>query len=114
MTTAHMRQDLLFGELSPGEMAYYAELAAHKGWHTAADEAMQHLADTGREFTAADIRRLLEDAPQPGTMNAYGGLFAAWTRRGHIKRVGYQPSTQEGRNGGVVAVWKGTNSSTSR
>lgn len=103
MTTARMEQDLLFGELSPGEMAYYAELAAHKGWHTAADDAMQHL---------ADIRRLLEDAPQPGTMNAYGGLFAAWARRGHIKRVGYQPSTQEGRNGGVVAVWKGTNSST--
>lgn len=112
MDSGRMKQDLLFGELHPGEMAYYAEVAAHKGWHTAADAAMQHLADTGLEFTAADLRQLLEDAPHPGNMNAYGGLFTAWAKRGHIERVGYQPSTQQGRNGGIVSVWKGTNRST--
>ena len=103
-----MEQMLLFGELHPGEAAYYAEVAVHKGWHTAAEQAMTYLAKSGREFTAVDVRQLLDDAPQPDQVNSYGGLFISWRNRGLIESVGTTRSTRPGRNGGLIAVWRGT------
>jgi len=69
---------------------------------------MTYLAQTGDEFTADEVRHLLEGGPQPGTMNAYGGLFSSWRNRGLIVSTGYRKSTQRLRNGGAIAIWKGT------
>lgn len=103
-------QKPLWGELHEAEAAYYAEIAVHKSWHVAADRAMGYLAKTGREFTADDLRRLLDQAGEPATPNAYGGLMMAWARRGLIRKTGqFMNSTQPKRNGGVNAVWVGTN-----
>ena len=102
------QQQLLFGELHPGEVAYYSQIAVHKGWHAAAERAMMHLAKSGRLFSADDLRRLLEDGPQPDSMNAYGGLFLTWKARGLIRKVGYMPSRQRKRNGGAIGQWEGT------
>lgn len=100
-------QNPLWGELHPAEAAYYASIAVHHGWHTAADRAMAYLTSTGREFTADDLRRLLDQAGEPPTPNAYGGLMMTWSRRGLIRKTGFTNSTQPKRNGGVNAIWVG-------
>lgn len=97
----------LWGELHPAEAAYYASIAVHRGWHAAADRAMGYLTNKGDEFTADDVRRLLDQAGDPPSPNAYGGLLMAWSRRGLIRKTGYSPSTQPKRHGGVNAVWVG-------
>ena len=100
-------QDPLWGETHPAEAAYYANIAVHRGWNVAADRAMGYLASSGREFTADDLRRLLDQAGDPTTPNAYGGLLMTWSRRGAIRKTGYRCSTQPKRHGGVNAVWVG-------
>lgn len=100
-------QQMLFGRPHPAEAAYYANIAVHRGWHVAADRAMGYLANSGREFTADDLRRLLDQAGDPTTPNAYGGLLMTWSRRGAIRKTGYRCSTQPKRHGGVNAVWVG-------
>ena len=98
----------LWGELHPAEAAFYASIAVHQGWHAAAERAMGYLRQTGDEFTADDLRRLLDQAGEPPTPNAYGGLVMSWSRRGLIRKTGdYRPSTQARRNGGANAVWVG-------
>ena len=103
-----MEQLLLFGELHPGEAAYYAEVAVHKGWHVAAEQVMTYLAKSGREFTAVDVRQLLDGAPQPAQANPWGGLFTSWRNRGLIEAVGTTRPARPERNGGIIAVWRGT------
>lgn len=100
-------QEPLWGETHPAEAAYYANIAVHRGWHVAADRAMGYLANSGREFTADDLRRLLDQAGDPTTPNAYGGLLMSWSKRGVIRKTGYRCSTQPKRHGGVNAVWVG-------
>lgn len=100
-------QEPLFGQLHPAEAAYYAAIAVHRGWWVAADDAMRYLAARGDEFTADDLRHLLDGAGDPPSPNAYGGLLMAWKKRGAIRRVGYTNSRQPRRHGGVNAVWVG-------
>ena len=91
----------------PAEAAYYAQIAAHHTWHTAAEAAMKYLATSGREFTAADLRDRLQDCDQPTTPNAIGGLFMAWSRQNLIRKVGAGQSRAVKRNGGHRYVWQG-------
>ena len=97
----------LWDDLHPAEAAFYGSIAVHHGWHVAAERAMGYLRKTGLEFTADDLRRLLGQAGEPLTPNAYGGLVMSWSRRGLIEKIGYRPSKQTRRNGGVNAVWIG-------
>ena len=91
----------------PAESAYYANLAAHRGWATAADRAMGHLVKQGAPFTADDLNDLMAEVTvEPTTRNAIGGLFMVWHRRKLIERVGFQQSRQNKRRGGVIAAWQ--------
>lgn len=94
-------------ELHPSERAFYSEIAAHKNWHAAAEEAMKHLASSGHAFSADDVRELLSDAGEPATPNSYGGLFMSWSRAGLIERVGGGSSRGSKRNGGYRHLWRG-------
>lgn len=107
-----MGQGELFGDrqpehLHPAERAYYASIAAQWTWHAAAEKAMKHLAESGAEFSADDLRDLLEDAGEPPTPNAYGGLFMSWSRQGLIVRTGGGSSRGAKRNGGHRHTWRG-------
>lgn len=68
-------------------------------------QAIEHLARTGRPFTADDLHAL--GIPLPPHPNHIGALFSAARKSGLIEQVGYQPSAREGRNGSVVRQWKG-------
>ncbi len=39
--------------------------------------------------------------------NGTGGIFMAAAKAGRIEKAGYRPSRKAGRNGGIVAVWRG-------
>lgn len=78
--------DLFTGE-HPAEAAFYAQVAAHRGWAAAAERAMSYLCRRGEPFTADDLRPLLADCEPPTSVNAYGGLFMQWSRRGGHRRV---------------------------
>lgn len=93
--------------IHPAEAAYYASIAAQHTWHTAAEEAMKHLAKSGDIFSADDLRELLDGAGEPPTPNAYGGLFISWSRQGLIQRVGGGTSRGIKRNGGHRHTWQG-------
>lgn len=104
--TATLHQPPLW-EDHPAEAAYYANIATHRGWAVAADRAMGYLVKRGTPFTADDLNRLMAEVTvEPTTRNAIGGLFMAWHRRKRIERIGFQPSKQKRRNGGVIAVWQ--------
>lgn len=93
--------------LHPAEAAYYASVAAQHTWHTAAEKAMRHLAESGAEFSADDLRDLLHDAGEPPTPNAWGGLFISWSKQGLIRRTGGGSSRGAKRNGGHRHTWVG-------
>ena len=95
------------GDLHPAEAAYYASIAAQHTWHAAAEKAMRHLAESGQEFSADDLRDLLADAGEPPTPNAYGGLFLSWSKQGLIRRTGGGSSRGKKRNGGHRHTWVG-------
>lgn len=98
--------DLFSGE-HPAEAAFYAQVAAHRGWHVAAERAMSYLCRRGEPFTADDLRPLLADCEPPTSVNAYGGLFMQWSRRGLIREVSGGPSRLRSRRGGHRRVWVG-------
>lgn len=87
------------------ESAYFSEIAAHKGWHVAADKAMQHLIEQGEPFSADDVRELV--AVEPDKPQAWGALLMHWRRNGHIARVGYTASRQAKNNRREQKLWVG-------
>lgn len=99
--------DLPTPDHHPAEAAYYAAIAVHHTWHTAAEAAMKHLAASGDVFSADDLRELLADCGEPPTPNAYGGLFMSWSKQGLIQRVSGGSSRQPKRNGGHRHTWVG-------
>lgn len=74
-------------------------------WEAGALKAIETLATTGRNFTAADLTDL--GVAEPDHSCRWGSLFAAAKRCGIVVRVGYAPARRAGRNGGVAAIWKG-------
>lgn len=79
-----------------------AEDADRDGWDTKViDQAIRALIDTGRPFSANDLRQLLPDVRQP----LIGARVRAAGTRGDTRRVGYVPSTLESTHGHPIAVW---------
>lgn len=79
------------------------------GWAARAHDALEHLARTGRTFTADDLYAAvgLPDAG-PNRNNAVGAVFAAARKRGVIVKTGhYRPSKRVVGHGRIVAVWTG-------
>lgn len=93
----------------PGLDAFHAQIVGHREWHTVADKAMRHLAESGSPFSADDLREILSNAgiDEPTTPNAYGGLFISWSKQGLIVRVGDGTSRGRKRNGGRRGLWIG-------
>lgn len=79
---------------------------ADSWWRDCAWRALEHLAATGRPFTAYDVTEL--GVPDPDHGNRWGGLFQAACKAGLIEPVGYAESRRPSRAGGVCRVWKGT------
>lgn len=95
-------------EPHPADAAYYAEVAAHRGWVAAAERAMAHLCRRGEPFSADDLRPLMQDSPPPRSPNSIGSLFRVWAGRGLIRPVDYGPSKLRTRRGGNRRVWMPT------
>lgn len=82
-----------------------ADAAAGDWWKATADQAIDHLAATGRPFTADDVRDL--GVPDPSSPKAWGARFLSASKAGRIVRVGYTPSRRASVHAHPVAVWQG-------
>ena len=78
---------------------------ADEWWKDCAGRALAWWAESGQNFTAADVIAL--GMPEADSNGRMGALFRAACARGEIEPVGYQPSTQPSRHGSVVRVWRG-------
>lgn len=85
--------------------AAVADENAGQDWRSVADRAIDHLASTGRPFTADDVRAL--GVPDPSSPRAWGARFLAASKQGRIERVGYAPSRRASVHAHPIAVWKG-------
>ena len=56
-------------------------------WKQAADDVILELADSGKQFTADDVRSRVGDPPHHH--NAMGARFGTWAKRGRIRIVGF-------------------------
>lgn len=73
-------------------------------WEAGALAAIEALAKTGRDFTAADLTDL--GVADPDHSCRWGSAFAKAKALGLIVKVDYRPSRRAGRSGGVCAVWR--------
>lgn len=90
------------------EVAYYAEIAAHRGWHVAAHRIMADLAATGHPFTADDFRELMGDN-QPHHPNAIGSFFRVCRKDGLIRPTGlFVDARTPSRHRAAIRQWVGT------
>ncbi len=74
-------------------------------WRDCADRALTHCCESGREFTADDLREL--GVPEPDHPNRWGALFAGAHARGVIEPVRFSTSSRRARHGGTYRVWRG-------
>lgn len=78
--------------------------ADRDGWDTAViDRAITHLAESGRRFSANDLRQLLPEVRQP----LIGARVRAAAQRRQIRRVGCTASTLPSTHAHPIAVWVG-------
>lgn len=85
------------------------EKVRNHGWADAAQYAMNILANSGKPFSADDLRDLLGDH-EPENPNSIGGLFMANSRAGLIKRCGDGGTSRHPkRHGGWRHTWIGNN-----
>lgn len=90
------------------DVAYYAEIAIHRGWDAAAQRALWHLASSGQPFTADDFRRLMADAPDPHHPNTIGSFFRRARADGIIEPTGrVKQATTASRHGALIREWRG-------
>lgn len=80
-----------------------AGMAAHKTWRPKAEAALDQLIRAESPFTADDLRALVDEPP--GHPNQIGALFLAASRRGEIRKLGYQQSRVKSRQAGSLALW---------
>ena len=91
------------------DIAYYAEIAIHRGWDTAATQALTHLARRGQPFTADDFRVLMSEAPAPHHPNTIGSFFRHAHAQGLIRPTGrFTTSTTATRHSAAIREWVGT------
>lgn len=82
-----------------------ADQNADDWWRDGAMRAVRHLARTGREFTADDVRHL--GVPEPDHANRWGGVFLSASRDGVIECVGVRRSARTPRHASLTRVWRG-------
>lgn len=77
------------------------------GWKGLAERAIRELADSGRTFTAEDVR---ERAGRPlgSHDNALGAAVGAAARAGLIECVGYRQAERPEAHGRILRAWRGT------
>lgn len=94
-------------DIDPRDAAYYAEIAIHRGWDVAAQQALTQLANTGEPFTAHDFRDLLGDA-KPHHPNTIGSFFRIARKDGLIRPTGrFIESPTPSRHAAAVREWVG-------
>ena len=74
-------------------------------WKATADQAIAHLASTGRVFEAYDL--VLMGCPEPHHPNAWGARMSAAAKHGLIRAVGYGPSKRPTVAKSAVRLWQG-------
>lgn len=75
-------------------------------WGHDAQTAIEHMAETGADFTAYDLEQA--GLRQPPTPNMWGPAFRAAAHSGIITDAGYRRSLRPGRRGSRCLVWVGT------
>lgn len=80
-----------------------ASVAAHRTWRPKAEEALDELIQAGTPFTADDLRARVDEKPHHP--NSIGALFIGASRRGLIRKIGYQQSKTKSRQAGSLALW---------
>lgn len=77
------------------------------GWKGLAERAIRELADSGRTFTAEDVR---ERAGRPlgSHDNAMGAAIGKAARAGIIEAVGYTQAQRPEAAGRILRMWRGT------
>ncbi|QNE90291.1 hypothetical protein H0194_04760 [Corynebacterium incognita] len=91
------------------DVAYYNEIAVHRGWHVAAHHALTRLANTGKPFTADDLRELLGHDVQPHHPNVIGSFFRVARKDGLIRPTGkFVEARTPSRHGAAIRQWVGT------
>lgn len=100
-----MSTQLELGQALRDEGVRVANDNADDFWKATADQAIDHLAATGRPFTADDVRDL--GVPDPISPRAWGARFLAASRQGRIVRVGYVPSRRASVHAHPIAQWRG-------
>lgn len=105
--------ELDLGGLDVRDVAYYAEIAIHRGWDAAAQQALGALARSGRPFTSDDFRRLMADAPAPHHPNVIGSFFRHARADGLIQPTGkFRCATTASRHGAAIREWVGVSPDT--
>jgi hypothetical protein len=74
-------------------------------WKSCADQALEHLAQSGRVFEAYDL--VLMGVPEPHHPNAWGARMNAAAKRGLIRNVGAGPSKRPTVARSLVRYWQG-------
>lgn len=80
-------------------------LARDPWWSDHADSVLTRLAESGREFTAQDLRD--GGVPEPDHPNRWGALFLRAHVCGLIVPVRFATASRRARHGGVLRVWRG-------
>ena len=75
-------------------------------WREDALERVENFARTGVPFTSDEVRTGFREPHHP---NQWGGIFHTLANRGVIQRVGFRPSHNRSRRGGVTGIWQGVN-----
>ena len=85
--------------------------AANGAWRAAAHRTVEALAQTGQEFTADNVTKLMDfyTNPPPDTHDnrALGAILTQAKRKGLIKHIGYCRSQRPGNHAGPRSVWVG-------
>lgn len=79
----------------------------HGAWRRLAEEALEHLAATGEEFTTAEIYGPPYNVPRPPSSKWAGSITSALAKRRRIRLVSVRPSSLAETRGALVRVWVG-------
>lgn len=74
-------------------------------WNERAANVITYLAESGKPFTADDVRELAGD---PSRVNALGAAMSRAAKAGIIDRVGTQNASRPSRHASLQVIWVGT------
>lgn len=90
------------------EAVLAADVSVLRGWREHADKAIAALVESGRPWTASDVRKALPADVRPHHPNLIGAVIRAWSKSGRIRRVGFAQATMPSCRGRTLAVWQAT------